>query len=228
MKNVRDLIYMIALVVAFALTGCISDRGELGSEKNPIKFYFTPSQDAKALDDNSKVLKTYLEANTPYKFHMTVPQSYNAVVESFGTKRADVAAINTFGYLTANSKYGVEAKLITVRHGKSTYQSQFLAKANSGIQKIEDLQGKKVAFVDPSSTSGYLLPMKALKEKKIILKDEVYAYKHDAVVSMIYQGQVDAGATFYSPPHEGKMEDARRLVLTQYPDVEEKIKIIHL
>ncbi len=228
MLIVRQLVYGVALAIALAFTGCTGQRGELGSEKNPIKFYFTPSQDAKSLEDNSRVLKDYLEAHTPYKFHMTVPQSYIAVVESFGTKRADIAAINTFGYLTANEKYGAEAKLITVRHGKSTYQSQFLAKSNSGIKKIEDLQGKKVAFVDPSSTSGYLLPMKTLKEKNIEPKDTVYAMKHDTVVSMIYQGQVDAGATFYSPPHEGKMEDARRLVLAQYPDVEDKIKIIQL
>ena len=50
---------------------------------------------------------------------------------------------------------------------------------------------------------------------------------------MVYQGQVDAGATFYSPPHKDekgveKIEDARRLVLTQYPDVEQKISVVTL
>ena len=51
---------------------------------------------------------------------------------------------------------------------------------------------------------------------------------HDAVVTMIYQGQVDAGATYYSPPQDGQIEDARRLVKLQYPDVEQKVKIIEL
>ncbi len=50
---------------------------------------------------------------------------------------------------------------------------------------------------------------------------------------MVYNKQVDAGATFYSPPttsEDGKthLEDARRLVLTQYPDVADKVKILDL
>lgn len=52
--------------------------------------------------------------------------------------------------------------------------------------------------------------------------------KHDSVVSMIYTGQADAGATFYSPEAEGEIQDARRLVKTQYPDVEKKVKIVEL
>src|SRR5690606_11429959 len=56
----------------------------------------------------------------------------------------------------------------------------------------------------------------------------IFAQKHDNVIMMVYQRQVDAGATFYSPPHDGKLEDARRLVVKQYPDVEEKVKILSL
>jgi phosphonate transport system substrate-binding protein len=53
--------------------------------------------------------------------------------------------------------------------------------------------------------------------------------KHDSVVSMVYQGQADAGATFYSPPNpEEGIQDARRLVKTQYPDVEDRIEIVKL
>ena len=43
---------------------------------------------------------------------------------------------------------------------------------------------------------------------------------------MVYQGQVDAGATYYSPPVDGKPMDARTRVMSQYPDVLEKVKII--
>lgn len=216
-------------VVSFALiTACTSKKAELGTAENPVKLYFTPSVDAKVIEDNSKTLKAYLEANTPYKFEVVIPQSYVAVVESFGTKRADIAAINTFGYLLANEKYGAEARLTVLRHGSATYQSQFIAKEGSSIKSIADLKGKKVAFVDSSSISGYLLPMKILKEKGIEPSETVFASKHDNVVSMIYQGQVDAGATFYSPPADGEIQDARRLVKTQYPDVEKKVKIIDL
>jgi phosphonate transport system substrate-binding protein len=233
-RNVARLIQArmgFGLLISLALvltTSCTTKKAELGSEKNPVKLYFIPSVDAKVIEDNSKLFKDFLEKNTPYKYEVAIPQSFIAVVEAFGTKRADVAAINTFGYILANKKYGAEARITFLRHGSSTYQAQFIAKEGGPIKTIADFAGKKMAFVDPASTSGFLLPKKILKDKNIVPKEEVFAMKHDAVVSMIYQGQVDGGATFYSPPAEGVMQDARRLVLTQYPDVEKKIKIVEL
>jgi phosphonate transport system substrate-binding protein len=234
MKNGLDYSLVVAFAaVALITTGCTKKSAELGTEANPVKLHFVPSVDAKVIEDNSKIFKTFLEKNTPYKFEVTIPQSYIAVVEAFGTKRADVAAFNTFGYILAHEKYGAEARLTVLRHGLATYQSQFIVKTGSPIKKLEDLNGKKIAYVEPASTSGYLLPVKTLNEKGIKPKEVVFAGKHDNVVSMVYQGQVDAGATFYSPPFknekgEEEMEDARRLVLTQYPDVKEKVSILAL
>ncbi|MBX2987446.1 MAG: phosphate/phosphite/phosphonate ABC transporter substrate-binding protein [Bdellovibrionaceae bacterium] len=227
MPSRTSLVLIAAIFVAWAMTGCVK-KAELGTENNPVKLFFVPSVDAKVLETNAEVFKKYLEQATGYQFEVSIPQSYIAVVESFGTKRADVAAINTFGYIKAHEKYGAEARLTVIRHGLATYQSQFLAKADSPIKTLKDLDGKKVAFVDPASASGYLLPMKSLKERQIKPKETVFAMKHDAVVSMIYQGQVDAGATFYSPPSDKGIEDARRLVMTQYPDIEKRIKIVEL
>lgn len=225
----------MVMISALAMTfsACTKNTAPLGSEKNPIKLHFVPSVDAKVIESNSKVFKDFLEKETGYKFEVTIPQSYVAVVEAFGTKRADVAAFNTFGYLMAHEKYGVEAKLTVLRHGLATYQSMFIARTNSKIKSVEDLKGKKIAYVDPASTTGYILPLKLLKDKNIQTKEIVFAIKHDNVVSMVYQGQVDAGAAFYSPAYKNdkgvtEIEDARRLVLTQYPDVEKKISIIGL
>lgn len=230
MKNLSLITTAVAAVLLF---GCTKKTAELGTAENPVKLHFVPSVDAKVIEDNSKKFKEHLEKTTPYKYEVTIPQSFVAVVEAFGTKRADVAAINTFGYVLAHDKYQAEARLTVLRHGSSTYQSQFIAKADSGIKTLEDLAGKKIAFVDAASTSGYLLPLKTLKDKKIEPKETMFAQKHDNVVSMVYQGQVDAGATFYSPPSKDdkgveQMEDARRLVKTQYPDVEKKVVIISL
>jgi phosphonate transport system substrate-binding protein len=217
------------LAASLILTAaCTRDRGELGTASNPVKFFFVPSVDAKLLEDTSAALKKFMEANTPYKYTISIPPSYVAVVEAFGTKRADIAAINTFGYVLAHEKYGAEARLVTVRFGETTYKAQFLAKAGGKIKKLADLNGKKIAFVDPASVSGYLLPLKYLQDRGIKPKETMFAMRHDNVVSMIYQGQVDAGATFYSPPAENDIQDARRLVRAQYPDVEKKIAIIAL
>ena len=85
-----------------SLFGCTKKTAELGTAENPIKLHFVPSVDAKVIEDNSKKFKEYLEKVTPYKYEITIPQSFVAVVEAFGSKRADVAIINTFGYLLAN------------------------------------------------------------------------------------------------------------------------------
>jgi len=224
----RGLGLWVSLSLVLSLSACTFKKAELGTEKNPVKLFFVPSVDAKVIDASSKEIKNFLESMTPYKYEVKIPVSYIAVVEAFGSNQADVAALNTFGYILANDKYGAEARITVMRFGSSTYQAQILARDDGKIQELKDLEGKKVAFVDPASTSGYLLPMKMIKDAGVKLGETIFAMKHDNVVSMIYQGQVDAGATFYSPPEKGDIQDARRLVRTQFPDVEKKIRIVKL
>ncbi len=139
-----------------------------------------------------------------------------------------MAVMNTFGYLLAHNKYDVEAKLMVTRFGRKSYKSQIIVRSDSGIEKLEDLNGKKFAFVDPASASGHILAKDLFNKKGIKLGQEMFSQKHDSVVTMVYQKQVDAGATFYSPLRDGAIQDARRLVKTQFPDVEDKVKILTL
>jgi len=200
----------------------------VGTVDNPLKIELTPSVDHKILESNGEVLRKYLEKTTPYKFKVLVPASFQKVVDDFGDHKTDIAVINSFGYILAHERYLVEARLTVLRYGLSTYQSQILARAQGPVKKLADLQGRRVAFVDKVSASGYLLPLKMLQSQKIHLKEEVFAGEHDAVVEMVYKGDVDAGATFYAPKEDEQIEDARRLVLAKYPDVEKKLKIIEI
>jgi len=219
----------ITLFAAVSLSmSCTVDKGPLGSEKNPVKVFLIPSVDAQMLKDKAQNLKKALEELSGYNIKLSVPSSYIAVVEAFGTKKADVAIMNTFGYLLAHKKYGAQAKLMVTRFGRDTYKSQIITHVDSGINSIEDLSGRKFGYVDPSSASGYLLAKDLFKKKGIKLGQTTFAQKHDSVVTMVYQKQVDGGATFYSPEKNGKIQDARRLVKTQFPDVEDKVKILSL
>jgi phosphonate transport system substrate-binding protein len=136
-----------------------------------------------------------------------------------------MAIINTFGYLLAHERYGVEVALTGVYKGRDVYWGQIIAR-NDGPKSIKDLNNKKIAFVDPSSGSGYVLPSKLLKDEKVTPKEVVFAGRHDSVVTMVYQKRVDAGATYHTPADNGVPQDARKLVLTQFPDVFEKIVIL--
>lgn len=218
----------ISFYLVLLFVGCTKERASVGSQENPIKLFFVPSVDANLLANKADLVAKFLEKETPYKFKVSVPASYVAVVEAFGTARADIAIMNTFGYIMANEKYGAEALITVLRHGVPTYKGQVIARADSGINSIKDIDGKRVAYVDPASTTGYLLPEKLFKDAGVKPSEKVFAQRHDNVVTMVYQRQVDVGATFYSPPINGKVEDARRLVLTQYPDVDKKVKILTL
>jgi phosphonate transport system substrate-binding protein len=216
----------ISLAVLASLVSCQKDM-KLGSLDNPVKLYFTPSVDADTIASNSKDFIKFLEKETGLYFKSGIPTNYISVVESFGSKRADIGVMNSFGYLMANQKYGASAKLRVLRYGHDYYQGQIIAHADSGIKTVKDLAGKKFAFTDPSSTSGYMFPLKILKENGVELGNKTFAIKHDNVVTMVYQKQVDAGAPYYSAPSDsGKIRDARSRVKTQFPDVEDKVKII--
>jgi phosphonate transport system substrate-binding protein len=206
-----------------------SKTAVLGEKGNPVKLYFTPSVDSETISKNSDVFIRYLEKETGLYFKSGIPSNYIAVVEAFGSKRADIGVMNSFGYLLARKKYGAEAKLKVIRNGLDHYFGQIIAHVDSGIKTVKDIQGKKFAFTDSSSTSGYMFPLKVLRENNVEPGNTVFAIKHDNVVTMVYQGQVDAGATFHSPPDEnGKIRDARDRVRTQFPDVEEKVKLIQV
>ncbi|MBC7741577.1 MAG: phosphate/phosphite/phosphonate ABC transporter substrate-binding protein [Bdellovibrionaceae bacterium] len=224
----RFLILILLLFITGAQLGC-TNHEKLGSKKNPIKFYLVPAQDRQALLDNGALLQNYLEKELDESFTVELPTSFIAVIEAFGSKRADVALINTFGYIIAREKYQVDARLRVTDQGRDQYHGQIIARADSKISTISDLNGKKFAYVDPASASGYLLPSGLFKAEKITLKEHVFAGRHDSVVMAVYNKQVDAGATFNGPTDaDGTPQDARKLIKTQHPDVFSKIKIIKL
>ncbi len=229
-NHLGRFLFLILIIAGVAsMNSCTLKEKELGSEGNPVKIYFTPSVDSETIASNSDQFIKYLEKETGLFFKTGIPTSYIAVVEAFGSKRADVAVMNSFGYILANQKYGAQAKLTVIRYGEKYYRGQIIAHVDSGINTVKDLENKKFAFTDASSTSGYMFPSKIIKESGVRLGNTVFAMKHDNVVTMVYQKQVDAGATYYSPPSAaGEIRDARARVKTQFPDVAEKVKIIKI
>jgi phosphonate transport system substrate-binding protein len=218
----KILFYFFICIHAFSIHAY-----EIGTKEKPIIVAMVPGQDNIVLSENGKIIENCLTKETNLFYKLVIPTNFIAVVESLGTKRVDVALMNTFGYILAHEKYQSRARLIGTFKGRSEYYGQIITRTN-GPKSIKELNGKTFAFVDPASTSGYVLATKMLADENVKLKSSLFAGKHDAVVSMVYQGRVDAGATYHTLPENGVPQDARTLVLTQYPDVMEKIKIIKI
>jgi phosphonate transport system substrate-binding protein len=226
MKN--NLLAVVILASSlFVLSACTQSK-EVGSKANPLKFYLIPAQDLMGLDTTGKALQKYLEKELDISVVVELPPNYITVVEAFGSKRADAAILNTFGYILAKQKYDVQPRLKLVNRGRDEYFGQIIAHVD-GPKTIKEINGKSFAFVDPVSTSGYLFPLRYLTEQKVKVKEKVFAGSHDAVVTAVYQKKVAAGATFYTPPDpDGTPKDARWVVRTQFPDVYDKVKILQI
>ncbi len=225
------------LIITVVLLGWLTARPLLtedtspGSAANPIRLMLTPSTDAHAIIRDGDVLARFLKERTGLHVEVSVPNYYITVVEAFGTGRADMAIMNTFSYLLAHGKYGARACLrVARRYGELSYRGEFIVHANSGIDFLSQLAGKTIAYVDPSSTSGYIYPKEMLRQRGVVPREEVFANGHSQVVTKVYQGDVDAGAVFYSRPDTvtGERLDARVKVATEYPDVFDKVKVIAL
>ncbi len=224
------LLGLLIILVWLSIRPLLDDKG-LGSRERPIRMMLTPSTDAQAIIKNGEILADYITQKTGLHVEVAVPNYYITVVEAFGTERADVAIMNTFSYLLAHAKYGSKAVLrVARRHGELSYRGEVIVRADRGIDSLPQLQGKTIAYVDPSSTSGYIYPKELLRQRGIKPREEVFAYGHTQVVLKVYQGDVDAGAVFYSPRDTvtGEYLDARAKIATEYPDVFNKVKILAL
>jgi len=129
-----------------------------------------------------------------------VPTSYTTVIEAMGSNQVDVGWLAPFAYVLAHDKNGAQVILASLRQGSKTYRSQIIVRADSGINSIEQLRGKKFAFVDPASASGFLFPNALLAQQgidyKAFFSDTIFAGGHDKVIIAVYNKQVDGGASF--------------------------------
>jgi phosphonate transport system substrate-binding protein len=70
--------------------------------------------------------------------------------------------------------------------------------ADSPIQTLADIKGKTFSFVDPASTSGYLVPSYTLLTKANLMNNRdfksIFAGSHPASYQAIVNKKVDAGA----------------------------------
>jgi phosphonate transport system substrate-binding protein len=203
--------------------------GELGSAAKPLKMAFVPSSDSQKVLGSGQPLADLLTKITGLVFQVSVPTSYAAVIEAMGAENVDIGWLAPFAYVLARDKYQSEVILSSVRGGSKTYTGQIIAHVDSGISNIEGLKGKKFAFVDSGSASGFLYPNALLASKGIDYKtafsETVFAGGHDKVVIAVYNKQVDGGATF-GDSVEGVQTDARTLVASTLPDVLAKVKIV--
>lgn len=219
MKRFSRVTLLVAALAVALTTVALQPAATTGQTK--LTMVFVPSRETDIVLFSGQQIGRMLGVALGVPVEAVVSTSYTAAIEAMCAGRADIGALNPFSYVLAHEKCNVEVAAISVRFGLPYYRAQINVRADANINKIEDLRGKRFAFVDPASTSGYLFPAALLKklgyDPDRFFSQTVFAGSHPNVILAVYRGQVDGGTTF---------EDARSTVQAQFPDVMQKVKVI--
>jgi phosphate/phosphite/phosphonate ABC transporter binding protein len=94
-------------------------------------------------------------------------------------------------------------------HTRDGYSSVLIAAADSGIRELEQIRGKRVAWVDPLSASGYVVARLGLGERGFpppaTFAVEFFAGSHAEAVRSVFEGRADVAATFAHLGPDGRV-----------------------
>src|SRR6266576_3632699 len=208
-------------------SGSPTKTARIGGLDRPIQLAFTPSTQAATIATNGGAIKSALERSTGLRFNVTVMTSYAAQVEAMCSGSVDMGFFAPLQMTLLLSKGCGSPVLAALRKDDTaalatTYKSQILVSVASGITDINGLKGKKFAFVDPLSASGYVYPTLVVKNKtgqepKTFFSSTIFAGGHPQAALAVYQGTVDGAATFI---------DARDSLVATTPDIKTKTTVI--
>ena len=189
-----------------AATTAASNAPRIGSFNRPVVLAFTPSQESATIATNGAAIKAALEKATGLAWKVTTMTSYAAQVEGMCSGSIDVGFFAPLQMTLLLSKTCGTPVLGALRKDDTgtlatTYKSQILVRADSGINTLADLKGKKFAFVDPLSASGFVYPTLVIKNKtgqdpKTFFSQTIFAGGHPQAALAVYNKQVDGAATF--------------------------------
>lgn len=223
-KRLSYLIFALFIIASFALGACAKEP-ELGTEENPIIWAVVPSGETDRVVTGFEQVTDLIFEETGLVIDPLITTEYAGAIEAMcaDPAKAQMSALNTFSYILANEKGCAEAALVAVRYGSPAYNGQIFVRSDSGIESLEDLEGKTFCRPDPLSTSGWIIPSITLKAAGIDpdtdLAEVVDAGSHDAAVAGVYNGDCDAGSSYV---------DARGTIEEDYPDVMDVITVIEI
>lgn len=161
-------------------------------------------------EDHAVLFERYESFEEHFQEHLGVPvqmyfaDSFTGVIEAMRQGHVDVSKFGPFAYILASER----ADAVAFRQGvlnadEPTYKSYIIAREDSGIDSVEDLEGVDFGWVDPASTSGYLFPAAHLIQEAGLDGQEdfeeffgnvVNTGGHDASVRNVISGDLDAAA----------------------------------
>lgn len=153
-------------------------------DPSTLIFAYTPVEDPAVYAEAWKDFLTYMNKVTGKKVQFFPVQSNAAQIEAMRAGRLHIAGFNTGSNPLAVACAGFRPFTIMARgDGSFGYQMEIITYPGSGIEKVEDLKGKKLAFTSQTSNSGFKAPSAILKaDYKLVAGadfEPVFSGKHD-------------------------------------------------
>lgn len=132
---------------------------------------------------------------------------YAGVVQAFGAGQIEAAGMGASAYAAAWMDSNGNVEPLTVaeeRDGSISYIAVMVVRRDSGIETLEQMRGRSLAWADPNSTSGYLIPRFQLRAQGLGVESGQYFSRtgfgggHEQAVVAVLQRQYDAAVTWAS------------------------------
>jgi len=134
------------------------------------------------------------------KPHFIIVSEYDSLGRALLKGTVDVGWFSPFAYISAKMKGDIIPLVTPVVNNYSHYTGYIITLKDQGIQSINDLKGKRFGFVDSQSASGYIFPKALLAEEnkspEDFFNETVFLGSHNRVIDGVFDGTVDAGATY--------------------------------
>jgi phosphonate transport system substrate-binding protein len=125
--------------------------------------------------------------------------TYEEGVNAITKGEVDFSRIGPVNYvLSIERNPGLTLIAAESHQGHKQFSGLIVVTKLSSLHSLDELRGKRIAFGDPTSTTGRYLPQAELVKAGIFAKDlagYTYLGRHDKVVFAVASGNFDAGAT---------------------------------
>jgi phosphonate transport system substrate-binding protein len=156
----------ISLLATFWITPQIGAASS--STLSKVIVALKPDKDPDAMMAEREQLSRYLSEKIGKPVEVIVPLSAAVILEGLANGSVDLAYLSATDMLNAINNHSASIVLAGEIDGKTFYQSYWVTLKEKPYQSIADLRGKPIAFSGKTSTSGYVIPLWDLRQKKLI------------------------------------------------------------
>jgi phosphonate transport system substrate-binding protein len=211
--------FLLLLLFAATVTACspaqledvalpAPDESADSEARNELILAFIPQENPEKLLGDLDQITAYLSDELAIPVKGFVTQDHAAAVEALRNGDADISFMGALPYVLAHDQMGAVVILAEVYRGSPVYTGRIFVRKDSGIETLEDLRGKSIAFADPISESGYLYPLDLFVQAGYLARDEdpqsffsnvYFAGGYQQSLQAVINGFVDAaGASQYA------------------------------